>query len=448
MQLNMDVYNIVYNIIDFTGLFLDAGLIVFLVSHYFSPRFYLKKQSWFYGGSFLTIVFFIYIFGYNKAFYYFVASIFFSALLYSFLFSGAFYQKLTLCCIYCSLSFIWDSIYLSAYNLLTASYEDIPPILELSVLIFRRIICKLLMFFIIRFLLQNSKIQDSAIPRSYSACMLIFCGFDILLMLFQIFYLSPQNSDLSSSPFATVFMTGCFLVILCFFYLFMNIVKSYRENMEYRIQNKELELHAQYLEQTKDFITSSRQFRHDIKAHIFCMEGLLDQGKYEELSEYMQQFQSSDFLNPPIRPLCSDDILNTLLNQKLKKAENLEIPLSISVSLSTDPLVRKLDLCGILSNLLDNAIEASLNMPSPKITLELKEVKGYLSILVVNHTMEDTLKQNPKLFTTKDDKQLHGLGLSIVRNIAKKYNGSVELSSSKHSFSCFVLLENSPSPVS
>lgn len=444
MQLNSDLYQLLHRTIDFGGLFLDAGLIVFLVSHYLAPRFDWQKKPWFSAVSILFVAAFIYLFGYSKDFSLFVGSIFLAAFFYSLFFSGAFYRKLMLVCVYCSLSFLWDGIYLSVYNFLVSSYTEVPWLFQLSIRFFQRIACKLLMFLLICFLLRNSKDLDGVIPRSYSACILIFCGFDLILMLFHIFYISPSKGNLYASPFATFFMCGCFLMILCFFYLLTAIVKNYQENMAYRIQNRELELHSQYLESTKDFITASRQFRHDMKAHLFCMEGLLEQKKYKELGDYMQQFQASAFLNPPIRSLCSDEILNTLLNQKMRVAENHGIPLCLSISLEKELFMEKLDLCGILSNLLDNAIEASCSVPDPKISLELKDIKGYITIQITNRTAEDPLKSNPGLSTTKKEKELHGLGLSIIRNLVRKYHGSVDFTSTSHSFSCFILLENMP----
>ena len=201
-------------------------------------------------------------------------------------------------------------------------------------------------------------------------------------------------------------------------------------------------LHKQYLDQTRDLLTASRQFRHDIKAHLFCMEGLIEQKKYDELKSYLHQFSHSDFLTIPFQTICADESLNTLLNQKLKMASNKKIPMKIDVQISNHLSVQKLDLCTILSNLCDNAIEASVSVADPLIQIQLKEIKGYLSLTVKNRTEEDVLKKNPSFITTKKDQNLHGLGITIIRNIVKKYNGSVSFSSDSSSFTCFVLLEN------
>lgn len=447
MPLSQTTYEIIRSVIDVCGLFLDTILILFLADNYFplrNPN--LRKKPWlFYLISFVFLCAFIYFVGFSKPFSLFVFSIFAAIFCYLFcLYRGSLIMKLSVCCVYCSLYFAMDGIYLSFYRYLTLSLDEIPHILSLFVFFIQRVFCKVLMYFIIRFILKNAVDIDHSIPRVYSTCLVIFCIFDALLMVLNIAYFSPMESQIKASPFISLFMAGAFGIILCFFYLFTSMIRNYKENIGYRLQVKELELHRQYLEQTRDLLTASRQFRHDMKSHLFCMEGLIEQGKYEELKSYLKQFSNSDFLTFPFQAICADESLNTLLNQKLKAASNLDIPMTIDVQISNHLAVSKLDLCTVLSNLCDNAIEASASVSDPKIIVSLKEIKGYLSLTVKNHTEEDILEKNPSLLTTKKDQSAHGLGMTIIRNIAAKYHGSVNLSSDMHSFTCFVLLENIP----
>lgn len=445
MQFNQTTYDFLFRFIDVCGLFFDAALIVFLVNHYFSLRRSNLKQKpvLFYGFSFFCICVFLYVTGFSRDFFWFVLSIFSVIFIYSLLlFRGSFVMKLSISCIYCSVYFMLDGVYLSLYRYLTASFEEIPNTISLTVFFFQRIICKIFMYFIIRFLLKNAADLDSSVPSVYSTCLTVFCGFDILLMLLQIFYISPIEPKIAATPFLSLFMAGTFAMILCFFYLFTSMIRNYKENISYRLMEKEWMLHKQYLDQTRDLLTASRQFRHDIKAHLFCMEGLIEQKKYDELKSYLHQFSHSDFLTIPFQTICADESLNTLLNQKLKMASNKKIPMKIDVQISNHLSFQKLDLCTILSNLCDNAIEASVSVADPLIQIQLKEIKGYLSLTVKNRTEEDVLKKNPSFITTKKDQNLHGLGITIIRNIVKKYNGSVSFSSDSSSFTCFVLLEN------
>ena len=75
-------------------------------------------------------------------------------------------------------------------------------------------------------------------------------------------------------------------------------------------------------------------------------------------------------------------------------------------------------LCSLVANLLDNAIEASRKIEDPKIVIEMKMVKDYLSLTIRN-------KMDPSLTirTTKADKKQHGLGRQIIDDIVRRYNG-------------------------
>lgn len=445
IPLNQTTYEILRSFIDLCGLFLDTILIIFLVDGYFSLRNpLLKKRPYvFYPISCIALCAFVYFVGFSRDFSLYVFSIFAAVFCYAFsLYRGSFVMKLSICCIYCSLYFAMDGIYLSFYRYLTSFINEIPTSLSLFVFFFQRIVCKVFMYFIIRFLLKNAADIDDSIPRVYHACLMVFCGFDVLLMILNIFYFSPTSPKIEAGPFVSLFMAGTFGMILCFFYLFTSMIRNYKENIGYRLQAKEWELHKQYLDQTRDLLTASRQFRHDMKSHLFCMEGLIEQEKYGELKSYLHQFSSSDFLTFSFQAICADESINTLLNQKLKSASKFNIPMNIDVQISNHLAVQKLDLCTLLSNLCNNAIEASISVADPKISVQLKEIKGYLSLTVKNKTAEDILKKNPSLLTTKKDQDTHGLGMTIIRNIAKKYHGSVNLSSDPQSFTCFVLLEN------
>ena len=87
------------------------------------------------------------------------------------------------------------------------------------------------------------------------------------------------------------------------------------------------------------------------------------------------------------------------------------------------------DISIILSNLLDNAIEASekLTDEKPEITLIISEVTGYYSIIVKNRISSSVITENKKLATTKSDKHNHGYGLKSVKVLAEAHNGMVDI---------------------
>lgn len=73
--------------------------------------------------------------------------------------------------------------------------------------------------------------------------------------------------------------------------------------------------------------------------------------------------------------------------------------------------------------MLDNAIEASISINSPKIEFSIKNNGNYLCILVRNKIEKSVLDENNELRTTKKDSSMHGFGLYSVEKIVEKYDG-------------------------
>ena len=115
--------------------------------------------------------------------------------------------------------------------------------------------------------------------------------------------------------------------------------------------------------------------------------------------------------------------INSVLNFKIGRcrANGIDFKLEIESNFAG---FDDTDICVLLSNLLDNAIEASQSVPeSPMITLTVTNKQNYLCILVRNRIMESVLAKNGQLKTTKRNKKNHGLGLYSVGQIVDKYEG-------------------------
>ena len=82
-----------------------------------------------------------------------------------------------------------------------------------------------------------------------------------------------------------------------------------------------------------------------------------------------------------------------------------------------------IDICVLLANLLDNAIEASAKVSSPQIILNIRNEKNYLCITVKNRIEKSVLDKNQTLQTTKKNKSRHGLGIYSIFQIVEKYDG-------------------------
>ena len=134
-----------------------------------------------------------------------------------------------------------------------------------------------------------------------------------------------------------------------------------------------------------------------------------------------------------------NDIVNALLRQKLIYAGSKNIQLDIQSSLPESLPIDSVDLCTVISNLLDNAIDACVVQDFPKISLSIQQAESYIHIQCVNTVTFDVCKENPGLRTTKQS-GYHGIGLQIVRRIVEKYDGIFEYHMEDMSFFVTLML--------
>ena len=183
-----------------------------------------------------------------------------------------------------------------------------------------------------------------------------------------------------------------------------------------------------------------RGWRHDYRNHISVMKNLYRQGSLEELGEYLDMLES-DLSTVDTVIKTGNPMADAILNSKLNLALSKNIPVKATVHIPMRLMISELDLCVILGNLLDNAIEASLPLPEKdrmiRIYMDIKETHLYISVtnLCAGKKME---KINGKFLSRRGDG--HGFGLIRIDGIVEKYGGYVNRNSEDGAFTTEILL--------
>ena len=117
-----------------------------------------------------------------------------------------------------------------------------------------------------------------------------------------------------------------------------------------------------------------------------------------------------------------NSVLNAVLSQKadICAKQNISFEVKISGEISKE---KQTDVGIILSNLIDNAIEAELKEEKRMIEVQLLRYKGMYMIIVKNYIHESVLTKNPELKTGKADKKHHGIGIKSVKKIVRNLDG-------------------------
>lgn len=179
------------------------------------------------------------------------------------------------------------------------------------------------------------------------------------------------------------------------------------------------EVYYQGLQQQE---TQVRRLRHDLRNHLTVVRGLLESGDEQGAIGYLDQIAGSPALRGT-RRICENEAANVVLAAKIEVMEREGVTSEVAVSPPRDLPVADVDLCALLGNALDNAIEGSRGGPGRKITVRCKADKGLL-MLRVGNTLGGEVK--PDLATTKADRTAHGFGIPGMREIAERYGGTLD----------------------
>lgn len=166
---------------------------------------------------------------------------------------------------------------------------------------------------------------------------------------------------------------------------------------------------------------------HDAKNHLIFLEGMIVSGEQERALTYIKKLLSSEDEYEQI--FYTDDlVLNYLLNQKMRMAKGYGIKIKLCIDKWNNPFIADEDLCVIVANLLDNAIEAlkDIKGEEKKIIMEVKEFSWGAAIIVENNCGETKEESSIRPKTTKKNSREHGIGLQNVETAVKKYGGKVQ----------------------
>ena len=173
--------------------------------------------------------------------------------------------------------------------------------------------------------------------------------------------------------------------------------------------------------------TYHKKILHDYSNQLHCIQGLMADQQYEKAKEYAQKLtndlcQGSDFID------VHNTIVNVVLNQKYRLATQKGIKIIFDIMDFSEIKLDDQDVVILLSNLLDNAIEATAKETAHKvIKIKLLNKNDTVIISISNRISKPVKIVNGMIQTSKSDKENHGIGLNNIMTIVKKYDGDARM---------------------
>ena len=245
-----------------------------------------------------------------------------------------------------------------------------------------------------------------------------------------------QIAVIFSWIFIMIGMLFCIFIVI----LFSRYQEEKNRNSLSLLANQLIEKNYQGLAASQ--LALSKQL-HDFGNHLKTLEALAAESP--KAQEYISQLLSATYKNAP-RCRSGNDIIDAIVNCKAAEAEEKEIAFTFSVHLTSAIYIPPIDLCAVLSNQLDNALEASQKISEKQeryVKVVIEQKGNFLSFHVENRVNDNPFDSKGILATTKTDHpSLHGLGIQNIMETVEKHLGTLENTYRDHVFISFAVMQN------
>ncbi len=217
-----------------------------------------------------------------------------------------------------------------------------------------------------------------------------------------------------------------FLTLVMGFYLMVQYAKLKVQRQQAELMEERSRVIADSCQSMHQSFYSSQLYYHDLKNHVIAMERYLLNHEYEKAAEYVASVHNS-YQNVCVSVWTGVEILDFLLSAKKAEAEKQEICFSVDADAIVPGAVSEADLCAVMGNVLDNAIEGCERCEKERnIWVSVRKIHDMLMIKVKNTCVAAPERKDGHFATSKQDSRLHGRGLESVERIVNTYNGSVQ----------------------
>ena len=266
-----------------------------------------------------------------------------------------------------------------------------------------------------------------------------------LLWFYHLYGNTQTGLEIALQPIHTLFLlainAGAFLI----YHMIAKLINEYDRNISLEMQNHILTLETLQYQNLQDRITETQQARHDLRHHVTVMTGLLNEGKIEQLKQYLAGYRKSLPDDTPMT-FCHNSTVNLLLQHFSQQAELNHISFTAYADIPENLPVAENDLAVILGNLLENALDACSIQKSMdrKIVFRGRFVNSTL-VFTLDNTFEGELSPSPNGGYLSTKHKDPGIGLTSVRHIAARYKGMLQTEQKDGIFYASVLLNLSSS---
>lgn len=221
------------------------------------------------------------------------------------------------------------------------------------------------------------------------------------------------------------------LLVFLLLYVFYRSGKEYMARLKLAQENHLLAMESQRYQELRAYVEHTRVLRHDFRQHLHVIVGLAEAGQLAQLQKYLRRYE--DELSEARPTLCANAALDAIAGHYAAEARRKQIPAVWQISLPETLPLPEDEFCTMLGNLLENALRASCVLPPERRRLSVNA--QMLSPAMLGLMVENTYDSRPNATPSGE-----GIGLTSVKTVVQKYNGSMTVETENDVFRISILL--------
>lgn len=305
------------------------------------------------------------------------------------------------------------------------------------------VISKIALFLLIKGLGSFFKSKTMSILAWKESALLLLFPTGSMFFTYHLFSLSYQVGTATVNVISMAAFVTLLAANIVLFAVYGRLSASMELAQENAIFLQELDLCEAHMKEKEAAMQEFRRLRHDLKNQFVFLLELLKNKEYDTLRQNMEKLAEQGGLEGFTIVDSGNSFLDALINYKYEMAKQYGIDFTANLDIPTELPQSPTDLCVILGNALDNAIEANAgrDVPMPFIRLNIKYDRGNL-LLVVHNSYDGTIFRDEKgrVRTRKEEKSHHGIGLISMEKVVKKYGGFLTTETEDKVYKLHILL--------
>lgn len=229
------------------------------------------------------------------------------------------------------------------------------------------------------------------------------------------------------------------VLLLTFYAMFYLMAKSLNKNNRLRQENQFLSMQQTQYDNLCTAIAETREARHDMRHHFSTLTALANRKEWNELKDYLALAQES--IPDSELNLCENSAVDGVAGHYCLRYKENAIPFSIKLDLPSELPISEMDMCLVMSNLLENALEASLHTDKAKryIKIETYIHSNNVVLLTVENAFDGTATKKNGVFQSSK-RRGDGVGIQSVRRISEKNGGYCRFTAENGIFCANIML--------